>query len=263
VTLVYVYAVLPQPIDAEIEGIGGARVRWVVHDGLAAAVSDVAAEDFEEEPLNANVRDMAWLGPRAVAHQDVNARLFEKSDALVPLAFGTVFRDESRVQQLLTDRSAVFTSRLQKVRGCGEWVAALHLLREPDREDVAAASPLVQKLRSDIASSSPGRAHLLRQQLARAERDESRRVQAEAATHLLARLRSVAVDVYPEPLPTDAVEKPLLRASVLVRRDTESEFIDQIDALRRRWPEPTYRLLLTGPWPPYRFAGLGEPGRDE
>jgi len=93
-TLVYLYAVLSHSVDAPVEGIDGARVRWIVHDGLAAAVSDVASEDFE---------DMTWLGPRAISHQDVNASLFEASEAIVPLAFGTVFRDDDRVRQLLLD----------------------------------------------------------------------------------------------------------------------------------------------------------------
>ena len=102
-TLVYLYAVLSERVEAPVAGIDGARVRWIVHDGLAAAVSDVPGEDFEEEPLNEHVRDMTWLGPRAISHQDVNASLFEASEAIVPLAFGTVFRDDDRVRQLLLD----------------------------------------------------------------------------------------------------------------------------------------------------------------
>jgi hypothetical protein len=62
--------------------------------------------------------------------------------------------------------------------------------------------------------------------------------------------------VYTEPLPTETVERPLLRASVLIRRQTETQFLDAVERLRARWPEPTYRLLVTGPWPPYRFGGL-------
>lgn len=248
--MIYVYAILSNPVEAQLRGIGGARVDWVVSDALAAAVSEVPEEDFDEEPLNTNVRDMGWLGPRAVAHQDVNARLFELSEAVVPLAFGTVFRDASGVRQLLADNSQNLGTRLYKVRNCGEWVVALHLLREPNADE----SPLVQQLRQDIASSTPGRAHLLHQRLQTVERDESRRLQREAATDLLEALRRVAVDVFREPLPSDDVEKPLLRASVLVRRDTD--FVEEVEGLRQRWPEPTYRLLLTGPWPPYRFGGL-------
>jgi hypothetical protein len=254
--LVYVYAVVERPIIPELKGIDRRRVRWVVHDGLAAAVSDVPEEDFGEEPLNANVRDMGWLGPRAVAHQEVNSRLSEVAEAIVPLAFGTVFRDDERVEQLLRTQQRALAARLERVRGSAEWVVALHLLQEPDAEAVAGASTAVKALRDEIEASPPGRAHLLRRQLATLERDEARRLQFEAAAQVLDELRRVARDVYPEPLPSDTVERPLLRASVLVPRADESTFLDQVDGLRQTWREPSYRVLLTGPWPPYRFGGL-------
>jgi len=92
--------------------------------------------------------------------------------------------------------------------------------------------------------------------VAELERDEARRLRGEAAEQMLDGLRAVAADVYREPLPTDTVERPLLRTSVLVRRKDESRFLDEVERLRARWPEPTYRLLLTGPWPPYRFGGI-------
>jgi hypothetical protein len=255
-TLVYLYAVLAEPIADAVTGIEGQPLRWIVGSGLAAAVSDVPSRDFEEEPLNRHVRDMGWLGPRAVAHQEVNSRLFEASDASLPLAFGSVFRDDARVQQLLSDESATLSAHLAKVRGCAEWVVAMHQLREPDAEDVVAASPRLRSLREQLAASPPGRSHLLRRQIVSMTRDESRRIRAQAVNSVLDTLDRVAVDVYKEPMPSDTVERPLLRASVLVRRDAEAGFVDELDRLRRRWPEPTYRLLLTGPWPAYRFGGL-------
>jgi hypothetical protein len=256
VSLVYVYAVLPRPLASEVKGIAGRRVRYIEQDELAAAVSDVSAEEFDEEPLNDNVRNMAWLGPRAVAHQEVNARLHDESEAIVPLAFGSVFRDDDRVRQLLRDEHQALSQRLETVRGNAEWVLALHLMREPDEEAVTSASPAIQAMRQEITASAPGRAHLLRRQLSTLERDEARRIQADAAEQVLDAMKAVAIDVFVEPLPSDTVERPLLRASVLVARKDEAEFVERIDALRARWPEPTYRLLLTGPWPPYRFGGL-------
>jgi hypothetical protein len=255
-TLVYLYAILARPIADAVVGIDAHPVRWVVADGLAAAVSDVPSEDFEEEPLNSHVGDMGWLGPRAVEHQEVNSRLFEASDASLPLAFGSVFRDDDRVRQLLSDEAATLSARLAKVRGCAEWVVAMHQLRVPNVEDLAAASPALRSLRAQLAASSPGRAHLLRRQLVTLQRDESRRLQTRAVTSVLDALDRVAEDVYREPVPPDSVERPLLRASVLVRRGSEADFVEEMDRQRRRWPEPTYRLLLTGPWPTYRFGGL-------
>jgi hypothetical protein len=255
-TLVYLYAVLAQRLTDTVMGIDNQPIRWVVANELAAAVSDVPGEDFEEEPLNAHVKDMAWLSPRAVAHQDVNARLFESSAAILPLAFGTVFRDDDRVRHLLLEQFKEFTARLSKVRDCAEWVVAMHLLREPSPEEVVADSPTLQAMRAQIAASSPGRAHLLQRQMATLLRDETRRMQAEAASGVLAAVSGIARDVYQEPLPSESVERPLLRASVLVSRADEAPFLDEMDRLRGRWPEPTYRLTLTGPWPPYRFGGL-------
>lgn len=254
--LVYVYAVLPRPIATKVKGIDAQPVRWVVDDGLAAAVSDVPDEEFDEAPLNEHVRDLSWLGPRAIAHQEVNDRLQEDGEAVVPLAFGTVFRDEDRVHQLLHDQRAALAARLEAVRGRAEWVLTLHVLQEPDAEYVARASPAIQAARQEIASSPPGRAHLLKRRLAELEREERRRIEAESAQEVVTRLREIAAEVYLEPLPTDKLERPLVRASVLVPRADEGRFVEGVEGLRNAWSEPRYRLLLTGPWPPYRFGGL-------
>ena len=264
-SLVYVYAIVQEPAAVELTGVNGRPVRWIADasSNLAAAVSDVPADEFGEEPLNEGVRNMAWLGPRAVAHQEVNYHLHEVAEAMIPLAFGTVFRDDERVRELLLTQGQRLAERLAAVRGSAEWVVALHLLREPGPALLAQASPALQALHAEVESSSPGRAHLLRRRMAELERDEARRVRTSAAEEVLASLREVAVDVYQEPLPADTVERPLLRASVLVRRDDETRFLDEAERLRARWPEPTYRLLLTGPWPPYRFGGLGASAADD
>jgi hypothetical protein len=255
-SLVYIYAVLPRPVATDVKGIDARPLRWVVDDGLAAAVSDVPAEDFDETPLNEHVRDLSWLAPRAIAHQDVNARLHEQGEAIVPLAFGTVFRDDDGVKRLLHEQGAALAARLEAVRDSGEWVVSLHRLSEPDAESLATASPALQALRQEIATSTPGRAHLLQRRLAELERDERRRIQAEAAEQVVARLREIASDIYLEPLPTETVERPLVRASLLVSRGAETRFLEEVERLQAQWPEPVYRLQLSGPWPPYRFAGL-------
>jgi len=106
----------------------------------------------------------------------VNYRLHAAGPASVPLTFGTVFRDDDRVRELLREERPVLAERLGAVRGCAEWVVALHLVRAPDGEYLTQASAAVQALRGEIGSASPGRAHLLRRRLAELERDESRRL---------------------------------------------------------------------------------------
>lgn len=45
-------------------------------------------------------------------------------------------------------------------------------------------------------------------------RDEARRLRDEAAAETLVSLHQAAAEVYKEPLPSDSVERPLVRASV-------------------------------------------------
>jgi hypothetical protein len=239
---VYVYAVLEAPVAVSLEGIDGGPVRWVEAD-LAAAVSDVPPEQFADEPLNANVRDLGWLGPRAIAHDAVNGALWERSDALIPLAFGTVFRDDQRVREMLLDRASEFRARLERVRGRGEWVVSL------ERLETAAETERVSALKADIAAASAGRAHLLKRRLVEVERDERLRVQAEAADEFVRDAQTVTDGVYVEPIPAQALDRPLVRATLLVR-DAD----DAVAQLVARWRARGYAISESGPTPPYRFA---------
>ena len=246
--LVYVYGVAATGSRVVTPGINGQPIRWIDEGQLAAAVSDVPAEEFDEEPLNAGLTDMNWLGPRAIAHQDVNQQLHEQSEALIPLAFGTVFRDDERVRALLRDQAAALGERLKRVRGRSEWVVAVQRVGPPD---LGASAPL-RALRAEIDAATPGRAHLLRRRLVELERDETRRLEAESVDGALATLGAVSDEVFVEPLPSDVVDRPLVRVSVLVRRSEEDRFVDAVDALQ----SGSLRMLVTGPWPPYRFGGL-------
>jgi hypothetical protein len=255
--LVYLYAVvLAQPPKVDILGIDDRSVRFVSEGQLCAAVSDVPVEEFDEGPLNANVKDMTWLAPRAIAHQEVNHQLHEHVEAMVPLAFGTVFRDDQRVVTMLRAQADALRERLARVRGRSEWVVALHRTGQPEADAFDEVSDAVRELRAEVDAASPGRAHLLKRKLAEVERDELRRIDAEVVDDVVRLLQQRVDDVYREAIPSDVAERPLLRASVLVARTREAEFVELIESEQTRWRRHGYQLQLTGPWPPYRFAGL-------
>ena len=207
--------------------------------------------DFDEEPLNEHIRDMSWLGPRALAHDRVNGQLWERADTLVPLAFGSVFRDDARVTAMLGANEAAFRARLDRVRGRGEYVVSMRRDRPLDDSELTAASEQVRALREELAAASPGRAHLMRRRLAELETDERRRVDDRAAQELLDALRGVADGVFVEPIPAQAVDRPMLRATILIgQRERE------LPELTERWRARGYELSLSGPTPPYRFTAL-------
>jgi hypothetical protein len=262
--LLYVYGVVGHPTtrasDAGrlegLTGIGDAPVGLVAEGAVAAVVSPVPAEEFDEEPLNSHLRDLAWLGPRAAAHQAVNARLMERGDALLPLSFGSVYRDEASLRRTLATRAVDFERRLEAVRGRAEWVVTLTRDEASALAALEGASQALRRLNEEIAASPPGRRYLLNRRLGDVRRQELASLDAEAIQATVLGLGETVERVYREPLADGASVGPVARASLLVRRAREDAFLAEVGRLDGEWRARGYALAATGPWPPYRFGGL-------
>src|SRR5690349_11569776 len=87
----YVYCIIRSDRVREFGGIGiggGQRVYTVQHEDLAAVVSDTPIVIYD--PTRENV----------LAHEFVNETVM-KEHTLIPMSFGTVFRSEDDVTELL------------------------------------------------------------------------------------------------------------------------------------------------------------------
>lgn len=243
--LLYLYGIVSAGAAGRMDGlrgIDGAPLRAIVEAGLAAAVSAVAPAEFESAPLNENVRSASWLEPRAAAHQEVNAALLERTEAVLPLAFGTVFRGEERVGELLRSRTDELEARIARVRGRAEWVVTLERLAS-----VPAAAP-------QPAAAASGREYLQRRREERRGRAASQEATARARAALETRLREVGVEVAPEPILSGP--GPVAgRWSVLLDRSAADGLRRSLEAFEREWSAEGLGARATGPWPPYRTGG--------
>ncbi|HUG55556.1 MAG TPA: GvpL/GvpF family gas vesicle protein [Candidatus Limnocylindrales bacterium] len=243
--LLYLYAIVPAEDAASLgsaRGIDGGSVRAVVEGQLAGVVGAVPSSDFEAEPLNENVRSADWLRPRAAAHQEVNAALLADAGAVVPCAFGTIFREERGVRELLRSRAAELAAKLDRVRGRAEWVVTLERLAPaavPARERAPAAS---------------GRGYLERRRGEQRGRADAQETAVGAAAALEDVLRGCAEDVAPEPLV--AAAGPVAgRWTVLVKRSRAAGLARVLEAFEREWADRGLVARATGPWPAYRTGG--------
>lgn len=256
-SLRYVYAIGRDPaVPAGLRGMDDRPVRAERGGDLVAYTSDVDEQEFGEDALNRNLSDMAWLTPRAVRHQEVNAALASAIDPLAPLSFGTVFRDAARVGQMLADRAAEIAPRLDALRGKAEWIA---VVRRDDARALAAlesTSAELRAVRSEIGAASPGRAYLVTRRLDETKRQELRASDAMAAGAAVAALEGTGATLFREPLVEDAGGGMIARFSVLARRDDGPTLDRARERLAQDWEARGYSLELTGPWPAYRFANV-------
>jgi hypothetical protein len=252
----YLYAVASANAEvaiaaANLRGIDGGRVEAIVEGDLLGATSAVPAAEYEEEPLNERLQDLEWLAPRAASHQEVNGKLLEIADAVIPLAFGAIYRDGEGVRELLRERADDLAVRLRAVEGRAEWIVSI------EREGSGAPSGgAVGALDAEIAAALPGRAFLLGKRRDEVIREERRTRDAALAEETWAAIEAIAERVYREPLIDDPTSAAIARFSVLAPRDREVELGDIVRRLGATGTSEGYRVRLSGPWPAYRFGGL-------
>lgn len=236
---------------AGLTGIDERPVGCVVAGDLLAAASDVDEADWNEAALNEHLRDLDWLAARAAQHQAVNGRLLELLGTVLPLSFGTIYRDDERVRQMLSEDAADRAVQLESLRGHAEWVVTVSRDANASADDDE-----VRALDEKIASSPPGRAFLLDKQRGTTLSRSVERRDGDAASDALAALEEVAVRTYQEPVVSGGTDAVALRASILVAREREPALATAIAGLERRLGERGYRVRASGPWPAYRFGSV-------
>ena len=248
--MLYLYGVTRRadtPIP-ELTGLSGASVETVAYQDLAAVVSQLTTRELPANEAN------LWL------HETVIERVMELAPIL-PMRFGTVFTTEARVQELLGRYLPRFVEALARVERRVE--LGLRVLWD----DSAKVQPLLPCNESNgrmpanhqvsIAPSSSdvevtvadGRSYLaMRQEKEREETGQRRRAELLLAEiHLpLSRLAVESTHAY---LLTPRMP---LTATYLIDREHMPTFQANVRDLAAA--HPAFKVLCTGPWPPYSFV---------
>ncbi|RFS83840.1 gas vesicle protein GvpFL [Actinomadura spongiicola] len=268
-TAVYLYGVtrgLDPAALRDAHGVAGAPVRGVVADGLTALVSTVRLADYGEAALRANLEDLAWLEATARAHHDVVDRA-ARAAPTAPVRIATIYRDDTRVVEVLTAQGARFGEVLDRVEGRAEWGVKAYTVpgspraaATPDRP----AEPATVSAAGPVSTSGPGSgggepgagaAYLRRRQRERRRREDAGREAAARARDLHAELadHAVAYRHHPpqDPRLSGRPGVQILNAAYLLDEEQAEGFLAVARAAGERLPG--IEVEVTGPWPPYSF----------
>ena len=257
--VLYAYAVTRSSFAAvkPPAGVDETTVQVIAEGDVAALVSSVDAETYSPARVEVLTEEVGWVAPRASAHDAVVTWAGDRGPVL-PLPIFTLFRDESRVRQMLRDRKAELRMTLDRVGAGEEYGLRIFRLDEALERHVGSLSPTVESLERQARDASPGQRYLLERKLQTARRNEARRIASEVAREAFETLAPLALEAVREPLPAKGRDEStgvaVLNAFFLVKRGTLEPFQRALTTIVRAHEGRGFRFDFTGPWPPYHFV---------
>ena len=255
----YLFCFRRSDLVSEIEGVGvdGQHPFFAFRHSpdLCAIVSEVPLEDFSGPAAELQMRQLAWVGPRAFRHEAVVEQVMGHSPVL-PVRFGTLFSSQESLAEFLARHRQTISQFLERMAHQEEWSVKGLLDREQAARALASASLAAQQ--EKLATLPPGTRYF-----------QERRIRAAAEKELSLWLndtnRQVASDLSKQA--SDFCECPVvlreaaesgtevvLNWAFLLPKSATEAFRLQIDQVNENHASRGLVFELSGPWPPYRFV---------
>ena len=239
----YVYCIIrgEKPNDFGPIGIGTGsnRVHTVHYRGLAAVVSDTPIVIYD--PTRENV----------LAHEFVNETVM-RQHTVIPMSFGTVFRSEEDVTELLRSTYQAFNDVLDKMQDKIEFGLKVLWDREKVIATLEESNDEIRRLKDEINRNTQSSTYFARMQLGRLVEAALEDTGNSFVADIHDTLKRVAV--------ASRSNKPIgdrmiMNGAFLVERDRERAFDDAVREVSRKYEE-LLTFKYTGPWPPYNFVNI-------
>jgi Gas vesicle synthesis protein GvpL/GvpF len=237
----YVYCVIQseKPLSFGPLGIGPepAEVHTVHFRDIAAVVSNTPM--VVQDPTRDNV----------LAHQRVNETVMQQH-TVIPMSFGTVFKTDEDIIELLRSAYDAFTDVLSKMQDKFEFGLKVLWDRDQIIREIEAEDEDIRRLKGEI-STQTGSTYFARMQYGRLI-DAALQARSERyVSEIFEALRNVSV--------ASRSNKPIgdrmiMNAAFLVARSLEQAFDARVKDIGQRYDKLTFKY--TGPWPPYNFVNI-------
>src|SRR5881397_2773086 len=239
----YVYGILQSRdrIDFGKVGIGGAgaMVYTVNYQDIASVVSNTAVYIFD--PTREN----------ALAHEHVIETVM-KNYTIIPMSFGTVFRTDGDIREVLKSIYSSLKDVLNQMAGKLEFGLKVNWDRDQIIEELKQQDEEIRQFHREIIRKQLQSTYFARMQLGRMIDKALGERSTQYVREIYEALRNVCVasrDNQP------IGDKMIMNAAFLVERDRETEFDAVVNKIAKKYGK-RLKFKYTGPWPPYNFVNI-------
>jgi hypothetical protein len=222
-------------------GIGGSgEMAYTVHyNDIAAVVSKTDVYIFD--PTREN----------ALAHEHVIETVM-KSYTIIPMSFGTVFRTDDDIKEVLRSIYVSLKDVLKQMAGKVEFGLKVNWDRDQVIEELKREDEEIHRFNQEITRKHLQSTYLARMQLGRMIDKALVERSAQYVREIYDSLRNVCVasrDNKP------IGDKMIMNAAFLIDRESETDFDEAVNKIARKFGD-RLNFKYTGPWPPYNFVNI-------
>ena len=239
----YVYGIIEsrEPVAFGKMGIGGAgeQVYTVHHKDISAVVSKTEVYIFD--PTREN----------ALAHEHVIETVM-KSHTIIPMSFGTVFRTDDDIREVLKSIYPSLKDVLKQMAGKVEFGLKVNWDRESVIEELKREDDEIRHFHQEITRKHLQSTYFARMQLGRMIEKSLSERSARYVREIYETLRGCCVasrDNKP------IGDKMIMNAAFLIEKQRETEFDEAVNRIARKYGD-RLNFKYTGPWPPYNFVNI-------
>src|SRR5215831_20228346 len=239
----YVYGVIESrnPVSFGKSSIGGVSedVFTVHHGDVAAVVSKTPVFIFD--PTREN----------ALAHEHVIETVM-KANTIIPMSFGTVFRTDDDIREVLKSIHSSLKDVLKQMAGKVEFGLKVTWDRDRVVEELKRENEEIHRFQHELTRKHLQSTYFARMQLGRMIDKALSERAADVVREIYDTLRSVCVasrDNKP------IGDKMIMNAAFLIQKDREAEFDEAVNRIAQKFGD-RLNFKYTGPWPPYNFVNI-------
>lgn len=253
--LIYVYCATGHKPELSIETEAGNMISLCFGD-LYAVARYVSPDEFSEENLKKNFADLAWVEEKSREHIRVISLEMEQG-TVVPFKLGTVYKTSESLGSFLKEHYETLSNILKSLAGKEEWAIKLFCNNELFQQHIRVVSNEINKLEAEMQDSKPGRAFIIKRQLAELTREETHKQLRNYGQLFFEQISKLCVKTLTCPLlPREVTERTddmVLNLACLVDKGNAELLVKKVEVLGQEYARAGLLPEISGPWPAFSF----------
>lgn len=252
------------PFSFSTKGIDGkGDVFTIAYCELEAVVSKVFLEKFASEEIQKKAQeDLSWIKEKAVAHEKIIEEAMRRNHkilSLIPMRFGTIFKDIASLEEALKKDYSKIREVLERIQGRQEWSVKAYLKDKKIFEQmIKNKNKAIKEKEKEIASLPEGMAYFMEEELKEVISSEVDKELNNIVEGLFESLSnqaeaSVKSKILEREL-TGKREPMVLNAAYLVSEEKIEDFKKELENLNQKIQAKGFYLEYSGPWAAYNFT---------